>query len=378
MRQCPRLSERGFTLIEVLVAAGLWVVLGGTLLVLLQGLLGAARTTAAQQRAYGTLTQLIDTLDAESSSALAIFVPPGDVVGTNNEDGHEIDFYSRDALRNGRFWAYRWDRTTSNLQRYTYSAPGTTASADGPPIAGITSFTATRKLASSLGAAFANGYVTRDVAVNFNYPNVSGGNAVVAVTFADRRDSFTLELLPGTMTSGFAVVVATFTPTPAPSATPTPATPSPSPTATIPGPEYMYVSTYQNPDTETTFYLNSMLYFNPPGVWDNIGNSVPAIGVAVGQTVYMNSTQCGTDISANQSVYASEMQSVNVSDPSGYFYYQCAFTPTTAGWLTIGYWNSAGSPVGNLETVLVGGYDGPYNNNVFPEPPPGQAPPGGD
>jgi|SRR5579872_684121 len=376
MRECPRSSERGFTLIEVLVAAGLWIVLGGTLLLATQGLLAAARTALGQQHAYVTLTQLIETLDAESSSALAIFIPPNDVLGKNNRDGHELDFYSRDALRYGHFWAYHWDRATSTLQRYTYSTPGSAVTPSDPPLNGITSFAATRKLASTLGPAFANGYVARDIAVNFNYSNVNGGNAVVAVAFAGRRDAFSLELLPGTMTSGFAVVVATFTPTPAPAPSPAPGTPAPAPTATVPGPEYIYASSYQNPDTGTITFSNVMLYLNPPGVWTNVGASVPVIGVAVGQTVYLN-VSCDTAVSGNQFVYASELRAVNVTDPSGFFYYQCAFTPTIAGWLSIGYWDSNSAPMQSLETILVGGYSGPFNNNVFPAPVQSGSPGGG-
>ncbi|MGA3038947.1 MAG: prepilin-type N-terminal cleavage/methylation domain-containing protein [Vulcanimicrobiaceae bacterium] len=374
MRQCPRPGERGFTLIEVLVATGLWIVLGGTLLLVTQGSLGAARIAFTQQHAYIALTGLIETLDAESSSALAIFVPPRDVLGSNNGDGHEVDFYSRDAQRYGHFWAYLWNRRAGTLARYTYSTPGSPATPSDPPLSGVTAFSATRKLASSLGAAFANGYVTRDVDVNFNYPNVDGGNAITSVSVADARDTFTLELLPGTMTSGFAVVVASFTPTPAP--TPAPSAPVPAPTATVPGPEYMYAVTTQNPDTETTSFYSSVLYLNPPGIWDNIGSSVPVIGVAVGQTVYFNSN-CDTTISGNQSVYASELRTVNVTDPSGFYYYQCAFTPTVIGWLSIGYWDSSGSPTSELETILVGGYTGPFNNNVFPAPEQPPTSPGG-
>lgn len=380
MHGSPRSSERGFTLLEVVVAAGLWIVLGGSLLFVAQGLLGAARTVAVQQRAYVTLTRLIDALDSESSSSLAIFVPPRDVTGAANADGHELDFYSRDAARYGHFWAYRWDQATNTLQRYTYPAPGSSAAPSDPPLQGIIAFSATRKAASSLAPAFANGYVTSDVAVNFNYPNVEGGNAVTLLTFADARDTFSLELLPGTMTSGFAVVVATFTPTPAPTASvassPGSSQPSAAPTATVPGPEYMHVTTYQNPDTETVSFYESLLYQNPPGAWDNIGSSVPVITAAVGQTVYLN-TSCATGFSGNQSLYGSELQTVNATDPSGYFAYQCAFTPGAAGWLSVGYWNSPSTPVQALETILVGGYGGPFNNNVFPSPTPDPGSPGG-
>lgn len=379
MRRSPRSSERGFTLVEVVLAAGLWIVLGGSLLVVAQGLLAAARTASAQQHAYAGLTQLIDTLDAESSSALAIFVPQRDIDGKANADGHELDFYSRDAARYGHFWAYRWDHDAKTLQRYVYSAPGSTATPSDPPLGNIVAFSATRKPASSLAPAFANGYLARDVAVNFNYPNVDGGNAVTSVTFADARDTFTLELLPGTMTSGFAVVVATFTPTPSPASpagNPTSSHPTPMPSATVPGPEYMHVTTMQDPDTETVSFYESMLYVNPPGTWDNIGASVPVITAAIGQTVYLNAS-CATVVSGNQSAYGSELQSANATDPSGYFAYQCAFTPSVPGWLSIGYWNSSSSPAQALETILVGGYGGPFNNNAFPSPSPASDSSGG-
>lgn len=230
MRQCTRCGESAFTLIEVLAAVGICAVLGGALLYAMQGMMAAARQTASQQHAYVQLSHLIETWNAEASSALAIFVPSRDVLGTDNSDGHELDFYSRDASRAGHFWAYRWERSASTLQRYTYSVPGQTATASDPALSGITAFSASRKAASSLGPAFANGYAARDVAVNFGYPEVDGGNAIADVIVGDAQEGFELELLPGTMTGGFSVVVATFTPAPsstfAPTATPIPAGPT--------------------------------------------------------------------------------------------------------------------------------------------------------
>ena len=138
----------------------------------------------------------------------------------------------------------------------------------------------------------------------------------------------------------------------------------------------MYAVSIQNPDSGTTSFYSSDLYLNPPGIWDNIGNSVPVIGVAVGQTVYFNSS-CDTTISGYPSVYPSELRTVNVTDPSGFYYFQCAFTPTVIGWLSIGYWDSPASPTSQLETILVGGYTGPFNNNVFPAPVQPTSPGGG-
>ena len=99
-----------------------------------------------------------------------------------------------------------------------------------PPLDGIVAFSASRKSASNVALPFLNGYAARDVVVNFGYPGVDGGNAITAITIGTGDRTYRAELLPGTMTSGFSIVVATFTPAPAPSSTATTlATPAPSP-----------------------------------------------------------------------------------------------------------------------------------------------------
>jgi len=206
----PRSGERGFTLVEILVATGVWIVLGGTLLYLTQGLLSDAKLVAERQSAYTELTHLLEVWESEATSSLAIFVPATDVLGFDNSDGHELDFYSRDAARQGHFWAYRWDAKALTLQRYTYSVRGGPAAPSDPPVAGITALSAVRVPASTLSRPFLAGYVPRDVVVNFGYPDVNGGNAITDVTVASARNRFEIELLPGTMASGFGVIVGTF------------------------------------------------------------------------------------------------------------------------------------------------------------------------
>ncbi|GEM_PF-2204064 len=227
----PRSGERGFTLVEILVATGVWIVLGGTLLYLTQGLLSDAKLVAERQSAYTELTHLLEVWESEATSSLAIFVPATDVLGFDNSDGHELDFYSRDAARQGHFWAYRWDAKALTLQRYTYSVRGGPAAPSDPPVAGITALSAVRVPASTLSRPFLAGYVPRDVVVNFGYPDVNGGNAITDVTVASARNRFEIELLPGTMASGFGVIVGTFQPTaiPAPSSLPS-VTPPPTST----------------------------------------------------------------------------------------------------------------------------------------------------
>jgi hypothetical protein len=227
----PRPGERGFTLVEMLVATGIWIVLGGTLLYVTQGLLSDAKVVTAQQSAYTELTHLLEVWESEATSSLAIFVPSTDVLGFDNSDGHELDFYSRDAARQGHFWAYRWDADALTLQRYAYSVPGRPATPSDPPVTGITAFSAVRLAASTIARPFLAGYVPRDVVVNFGYPEVNGGNAIASVTVANARNRFEIELLPGTMVSGFGVIVGTFQPaaTPAPSSVPST---TPAPTST--------------------------------------------------------------------------------------------------------------------------------------------------
>lgn len=209
-----RSGERGFTLVELLIATGIWAVLCGVLLFVTQGLFANAGVMAEQRREYTQLSQLIETWDAESSSALAIFVPARDVLGNANGDGHEFDFYSRDVAHAGHFWAYRWEAATQRLQRYSYTAVGSPATPSGAPLEHVQSLRATRKPASTLQGPFLNGYVPKDVAVNFGYPGVDGGNAITDVVVANLRGSREIELLPGTMPSGFAIVVSSFTPKP--------------------------------------------------------------------------------------------------------------------------------------------------------------------
>lgn len=86
----------GFTLLEVLIAAGIVAAVVAGLVLLLHRTIAAAASFATHRHAYAMAEDLDDRWDGEAASALAIFVPPRDVLGAANGDGHEVDFFTRD------------------------------------------------------------------------------------------------------------------------------------------------------------------------------------------------------------------------------------------------------------------------------------------
>ena len=129
-------SQRGFTLLETLLALGVMTAIGLFLFSTLAGVLRWNGAAAQRENAEASLGGFIDRLEAEEDTAWAIFTPPQDVHGKNNSDGHELDFFLRDARNRAHFWAYCYDRATLTLQRFVYSAPGSGAIAGAAPIHG--------------------------------------------------------------------------------------------------------------------------------------------------------------------------------------------------------------------------------------------------
>jgi hypothetical protein len=215
-------GERGTTWLEILIA--LSIVLPLALLLTSVFRSGAALVSGNANFGAnrGALAELAERWQNEAASAWAIFTPPNDVLGAPNCSGgqcHEVDFFARDATGVAHFWAWRYDATTQTLQRYTYSdatAPGATLGASGPPQSGITVFEAHRLAASALTSPALHGYAPKDVAFNFGFPSVDGGNALTVIEVANASAHVVREFLPGTTPSGFDIVVGTFTPPPIP------------------------------------------------------------------------------------------------------------------------------------------------------------------
>jgi prepilin-type N-terminal cleavage/methylation domain-containing protein len=226
--------SRGFTLIEVVVALGISVVLGYFLLRTTGALLHWSALQAQRNTEHAAIAQLEDRWDAEERSAWAIFTPDADVNGASNADGHELDFFTRDAKSQSYFWAYNYDPAHQTLTRYLYGAPGGTPTA-ADTYSGITTFyahtypvTALQDPSSKIYSPLYEGAHLTAGAVRFygaSKPDIAGGNQITYVRIEGPTLIREVELATDTAPSGFTVVLQ-YTPSPAdtPEVSPSPDT----------------------------------------------------------------------------------------------------------------------------------------------------------
>ncbi|GAC1498205.1 MAG: hypothetical protein NVS1B14_01110 [Vulcanimicrobiaceae bacterium] len=255
-----RTSQRGFTLVEVLVATAILAMVSGALVMLLHALAARIRTFAAQGEARAGLQQLLDRWEADEASAQAIFIPGVDVFGADNLGApHELDFYTKDSANRPYFWAYRWDAGTHRLQRYVYGGVGTAPQTDGTPIAGIMRFSVSLHRLSEITDPDSPVYLPlfqnpkdADVILDAG-PGVLGGTRLVHVDFATARDAVRTDLTAHAAPSGFTVVLAY---TPAPTATPA------SSCARI-NQRCTFLSPFRTPLAECSGIGNTAGYLNP-------------------------------------------------------------------------------------------------------------------
>jgi len=235
-------AQRGFTLLETLLALAIALPLGFALLAIVGGGLRAATSAASAGASADAIAALVERLDAEAHSAAAIFTPQSDVLGAPNCDAsgvcRELDFFTRDAKSVPHFWAYRYDAATKILTRYVYddliaSGP-VNVRPYGSRLSNVTAFGAKRILVSQLLIPALGGYVANDVIVPFGYPGVAGGNALVSVDVRNAALHLRHELVPRLAATGFSIVVGTYVPNAPP--------PSPAPaSAGILRPYYAYI-----------------------------------------------------------------------------------------------------------------------------------------
>ena len=177
--------QRGFSLIEVLVCSAVAFFLGWVLLAIASEVSSGASRLAQLENARTATDRLADRLEADAASAWSAFVPPVDVNGAGNADGHEIDFVTEDGAHRQFWWAYLFDATASRATQYAYSPGG--AQQAGASFDGITLMRAKAYDVTSLFDAssaiydplFANSTAS---AVDFDYgwnPHALGGNRIV-------------------------------------------------------------------------------------------------------------------------------------------------------------------------------------------------------
>jgi len=218
--------SRGFTLVEFVVAVGIAVVLGYFLVRATGTFLHWSAIQAQRDGEHAAIESLVDRWRAEEDSAWAIFTPATDVNGVSNGDGHEIDFFTRDAKYRSYFWAYGYDSAKQTLTRYLYGAPGGAATID-ETYSGVTSFyartyplTALQDPSSKVYSPLYNGATLQPGAVRFygaSRPDIAGGNQITYVRVEGPSMVREMQLATRSAPSGFTVVLQY---TPAPTATP--------------------------------------------------------------------------------------------------------------------------------------------------------------
>jgi prepilin-type N-terminal cleavage/methylation domain-containing protein len=208
-------SQRGFTLVEVLIAAGISVMLAAFLVSAAHAFAGWSQRASSAVDAQSALDRLEERMDAEAAGSWSVFVPANDVLGDSNADGHEVDIATEDALRRPSFRAYRYDAAAARIDEYVYGGAGSSPVPTGDVTRGVVAFTATAGAASGLaGPLFANAtIVDAEVPSLVGDPEATGGNRLTRIAIAIGRSARTLTLASATAPSRVTVVLR-YTPAP--------------------------------------------------------------------------------------------------------------------------------------------------------------------
>jgi len=226
-------SEAGFSLIEVLIAAALFVAVALGAFELLRQLVGNAQHLNVRHLAYAGLERLSGQLRAEARSATAIW-SSAPMAGSAHDGCVQVDFYAADA-GGPRFWSYRNfpNHGASDalppgaLERLAAAAPIAPCdpSATGAIVlSGLQSAPSVTEIAPSalvahvdayLGSAD-SGFVAASVPPTAPIPvgvqdasgnPVAGGNTVLELRLDTADASRVLDLVAGVVPSGFTEIL---------------------------------------------------------------------------------------------------------------------------------------------------------------------------
>jgi Tfp pilus assembly protein PilV len=221
-----RAREAGFSLIEVLIAAALFIAVGVAAFEGIRQLIALTAHASSRHLAYESLERLTAQLRAEARSATAITlaaVPP-----SGHDACTQVDFYVADAS-GPHFWSYRNfpNHTAADaipadaLERLAGTSPiaACDAGATGQVVASnVRVFTAATLTAAALsshtdpyltsrdspfvGSAVANASVGLGV-LGATGTEVTGGNGLIEVRLANDAASRVVDLLPGVFPTGY-------------------------------------------------------------------------------------------------------------------------------------------------------------------------------
>lgn len=330
------MHARGFTLLETVVAIAVAVLLGLLLFHVLGQLLLAGRLQAQRDTAQDAVLRLTDNLTTEEDDAWAIYVPPADVLGTSNGDGHEVDFFARDGKQQPYFWAYNYDASAHTLTRYRFGSPGGAASAD-VTYSDITGFSARTYPVTALQDASTPVYspmyasATLQSGIVQFYPGmpwIAGGNNITDVHIEAEGYRRDVQLATSTAPSGFTVVL-NYTPSPGPAAL-----------------------TVWPPAIRFPVSGTSIAY---------TGSRVPTlaqeINALLGGGTALAAGGCGTNVAqafASASDMTNDVPLANATDP-----YDSAITTDANGCMVV-----SGAYSSGLETLNESGYSGTFGDSV--------------
>ena len=235
-------NQRGFTVVETLLATVLLVALGIGTLGLLRDFAHAVGNRSSASNGEAETEGTLVSMRSDAATAFAVFVPANDVFGKQNAPAgagaHEFDYYSKSEDGSESWWAYTYDSVNGTVRRWDYQPVQNGANTIGvmdrctgvidagasyPEIKGVTAFTAHTLEANELTSpantfapliaqlVSAAGVAPNAEPVGFVSPSSAtrtdlyGGNTTVEVSLTTAHANRTFHLATSAVPSGFTV-----------------------------------------------------------------------------------------------------------------------------------------------------------------------------
>jgi hypothetical protein len=223
-RQAPLGNDRGFTILEALIATALVTLVAFIGLAACKTIARVTLASGAARTGSDSLDEQIAAFHNDAATAFAVYVPGVDRFGQPNH-GQELDFYSKADDGRAIRWCYSYNARAQTLRRWDFDAGGsygvrngTTGAVDPaaafPALEHVVRFAAAALPADRLGDPDRNAYAgiaslfTRTpqaLPVRYAALDAVGGNGVVQVSLANAAAARTVHLAAGSMPTGFTV-----------------------------------------------------------------------------------------------------------------------------------------------------------------------------